>query len=307
MLKPVYALVGPDLFLQLDKLAELLRQGGPDVQRIDVEGEAAQLGEVLDELRSFAMFSSAKAVVVRNADAFITRYREQLEEYINKASPGSTLVLRADSLRKDTRIYKLTIKAGQVFDCNPPKDVTSWIVQRAKSAHRLTVRPDAARVLLDLVGDDLGRLDNELAKLALQTDSPAAAVDASSIQRTVAFQREQEIYEMTNALAVGDVKEAVRRWRALTQLDTSAEFRAVTWLGIWLEDVRAFLTSPGGFKNFWRYKERFEPFKRNANALGTAGVARLIDLLAECDRRSKSGLGEAAGNVERFLLAAKPS
>jgi DNA polymerase III delta subunit len=307
MLKPVYALVGADLFLQLDKLAELLRQGGPDVQRIDVEGEVAQLGEVLDELRSFAMFSSAKVVVVRNADAFITRYREQLEEYINKASPGSALVLRADTLRKDTRIYKLTTKAGQVFDCNPPKDITSWIVQRARSAHELTVKPDAARVLLDLVGADLGRLDNELAKLALQTEGANVAVDASSIQRTVVFQREQEIYEMTNALAAGDVREAIRRWRTLTQLDTSAEFRAVTWIGMWLEDVRVFLASPQGFKNFWRYKERFDAFKRNANALGAAGVARLIDLLAECDRRSKTGLGEAADNVESFLLAAGPS
>jgi DNA polymerase III delta subunit len=307
MLKPVYALVGADLFFQLDKLAELLRQGGPDVQRIDVDGETAPLGDVLDELRSFAMFGGAKVVVVRNADAFITRYREQLEQYISKASAGSALVLRSDTMRKDTRIYKVTAKVGQVFDCNPPKDITGWVVQRAKSAHKLTVKPDAARVLFDLIGDDLGRLDNELAKLALQTDSPNATVDASSIQRTVAFQREQEIYEMTNALAVGDVKEAVRRWRTLTRLDSSAEFRAVTWLGLWLEDVRAFLASPQGFKNFWRYKERFDGFKRNANALGIAGVARLIDDLAEVDRRSKSGLGDAAGNVERFLLAAKPS
>lgn len=307
MLKPVYALVGADLFLQLDKLAELLRQGGQDVQRIDVDGEVAQLGDVLDELRSFAMFGGAKVVIVRNADTFITRYREQLEEYISKPSPGSTLVLRVNTLPANQRIYKVTAKVGQVFDCNPPKDITSWVVQRAKSAHDLTVKPDAARVLFDLVGDDLGRLDNELAKLALQTESPSAAVDASAIQRTVAFQREQEIYEMTSALAVGDIKEAVRRWRTLTQLDTSAEFRAVTWLSMWLEDLRAFLASPQGFKNFWRYKERFDQFKRNANALGVAGVARLIDLLADVDLRSKSGLGEAADNVERFLLAAKPS
>ena len=33
-----------------------------------------------------------------------------------------------------------------------------------------------------------------------------------------------------------------------------------------------------------------------------AGVARALDLLAEVDRNSKTGVGEAATNVERFVL-----
>ena len=68
MLRPVHALVGSDLFLQLDVLAQLLRAAPQDVQRIDVDGETAQLADVLDELRSFAMFSSHKIVIIREAD-----------------------------------------------------------------------------------------------------------------------------------------------------------------------------------------------------------------------------------------------
>ena len=47
----------------------------PDVQRTDFDGETAQLAEMLDELRSFAMFGGGKLVTVRNADAFLTRFR----------------------------------------------------------------------------------------------------------------------------------------------------------------------------------------------------------------------------------------
>ncbi len=49
MMKPVYALVGTDSFLQLQKLNELLAQMPNDVQRVDVDGERAELAEVLDE------------------------------------------------------------------------------------------------------------------------------------------------------------------------------------------------------------------------------------------------------------------
>src|SRR5207249_7614336 len=119
-----------------------------------------------------------------------------------------------------------------------------------------------------------------LAKLALQVE-PGKALSAEVIRGTVAFQREQEIYDMTNALAAGRTAEAVRKWRQLLSLDSSAEFRAVTWLGMWLEDARTFLIAPGSFKNFWRYKERFGEFKLTAQAMGKEKVGQLVERRAQ--------------------------
>ena len=310
MVKPVYALVGGDLFLQLDRLGEIVRSSPKDVQRIDVEGESSQLADVLDELRSFAMFSSAKLVIVRSADAFVTKFREQVEGYVAKPVEGSTLVLRMNSLPKNQRIYKLIEKTGEAIDCQPPKDVPGWILNRAKTVHKLKLGPEAARVLFELVGDDLGRLDNELAKLALQTEGKDA-VDPDAVAKTVSFQREQEMWDMTNEVAAGNVTEAVRRWRQLVQMDPSSEFRAVTWLVMWLEKVRKALAmkkegKPEGViakeLKIWPFDQQ-RPFFQTVGKLGEAGAGRLVDLLAEVDRRSKSGLGEMEQNVERFLLS----
>ena len=44
------------------------------------------------------------------------------------------------------------------------------------------------------------------------------------------------------------------------------------------------------------------PFFQTAEAMGQASAARATDLLADVDLRSKSGLGDAASNVERFIL-----
>src|ERR1700722_13193099 len=167
---PVAALVGSDCFLQLSALAELLRLLPPDAQRTDVEGETVELSDVLDELRTLAMFGGGKAVVVRNAEEFITRYRSQLEDYVEKPSDSAILILRAEKLPANQRIYKLIQKVGRIENCEAPKDVTKWIADRGRAAHKLNVAPDAARVLADNIGNDLGRLDNELAKLALACD-----------------------------------------------------------------------------------------------------------------------------------------
>src|SRR5450432_3650466 len=122
MAKPVYALVGDDSFLQLQKLAQIRAQLPADAQNIELDGDHAQLADALDELRSFAMFGSTKLVIIRNADQFISRYREQLEDYLAKPSDSGTLVLRVNSLPGNQRIHKLIAKVGQIEKCEPPKD-----------------------------------------------------------------------------------------------------------------------------------------------------------------------------------------
>jgi DNA polymerase III delta subunit len=46
----------------------------------------------------------------------------------------------------------------------------------------------------------------------------------------------------------------------------------------------------------------YQPFMKTAQALGETGAAKAIDLLTEIDLQSKSGVGNAAENVERFIL-----
>jgi DNA polymerase III delta subunit len=308
--KPVYALIGADAYLQVTRLSQLLDSFPSDSQRIDIDGEKAELSEVLDELRSFAMFGGWKLVVVRSADAFITRFREPLENYLAAPSTSATLLLRVTTLPANQRIYKLIQKVGVIEKCEPPKaaELPRWIISHAKAAHQLLVNPDAAQLLAELIGDDLGRLDNELAKLALQSDTNK--LEISDVRQGVAFQREQEMWDMTNEIAAGHPDKAVRRWRQLVQLDSSSEFRAVTWLGMWLEKVQqAVQLRKKGMNGFtiastlkiWP-RELQEPFIKTAEMLGQDGVARAVDLLVEIDHQSKSGVGNAADNVERFLL-----
>ncbi len=309
MIKPVHALVGSDPFLQLQKLREITAQFHGDVQRFDYDGETAQIGDILDELQSYAMFGGGqKLVTVREADALITRYREQLEDYVNKPSTSATLVLRLSSLPATQRIAKAIAKMGAIESCAAPKDLVRWAIDHAKSAQKITLMPDAAKVLVDYVGADLGRLDTELAKLAIQCDAGKISLD--TVCANVAFTREREMWDLTNALAAGNVGEALGRWRQLLASDPSTEFRAVTWLGIWLGDVATIVTtgprSGASQKLRWKYKDSFDRFVKNAEVLGKGGYARALDLLTEIDKQSKSGVGDAAENVERFILALAP-
>jgi DNA polymerase-3 subunit delta len=307
---PVYALVGEDSFLQLQAVTRLAAEMGPQTQRIDFDGESADLATVFDELRSFSMFASSKLVVLRSADEFISKNRPEMEDYVAAPSTSATLVLRCKSLPGNQKITKLIAKHGKVELCEPPKDkeLPKWIVTRAKAVHGLAIDPSAAQLLSELIGNDLGRLDNELAKLALMVDGKVTEAD---VGQSAVFQREQEMWHLTDELTAGRIDAAMRRWRQLTQSDSSAEFRAVTWLAMWLEKaIKALRLKRAGGNPFAIAKElriwpagNVEPLLKTADRLGDAGLAKSLDLLTELDLRSKSGLGEAADNVERFILS----
>ena len=301
--KPVYALVGEESFLQLQKLAEIRAELPRDTQVVDVDGEQSQLADVLDELRSFAMFGGGKLVVVRDADDFVSRFRDKLEDYVASPCDSGVLVLRLRSLPKTQRIFKLISKVGQVHECAPLKQhqLPAWIVNRAKTAHKLTVDRSAAALLAELIGADLGRIDNELAKLALQ--APAGKLTSETVLAAVSFQREQQMWDLTNELAMGRPVEALKRWRHLVQLDSSAEFRAVTWLTMWLEDMGTILRGGDLGKMSWKYRDHLPQFIKVARSFGRQRLRLAVDLLAEMDLRAKSGLGDAATNVEQFILS----
>lgn len=311
-LKPVCAIVGEDTFLQLDALSHILAQLPKGTARMDVDGELADLRDVLDELRSFSMFSAQKVVVMRNADDFVSRFREALEKYVDSPSTSATLILRIKSLPATWRITKLIAKNGEITKADPPKrtdDIAKWAIQHARKAHNMTLAPDAANLLAELIGNDLGRMDNELAKLSLQYDS--GRISAAQVSSSVAFQREQAMWDMTNELAAGRKAEAIRRWRHLVQLDSSAEFRAVTWLSMWLENVRKAIDmmqsgtpAPAICQQLRIWPRSLQdPFIRTVRSMGGQGVRRAVDLLVEIDRQNKSGIGTASDNVERFLVS----
>ncbi|MGC4031559.1 MAG: DNA polymerase III subunit delta [Tepidisphaeraceae bacterium] len=306
----VFALVGSDSFLQLEAVRRIAAGLGKDAQRVDFDGESAGLADVLDELRSFSMFAGSKLVVVRSADEFISRFRENMEEYVANPVDSATLVLRCKSLPANQKISKLIVKHGKVEPCEPPKDrdLARWVIERAKTAHKTAIDPAAAQSLADLVGADLGRLDNEIAKLALMTDG---RVTENEVNASVVFQREQQMWQMTDELTAGRISAALERWRHLLTSDPSTEFRAVTWLTIWLEKavkahrLKLQRVSPPAIAKELRIwpANNVDALLRTADKLGTRGLANALDLLADLDHRSKSGLGEAADNVERFMLS----
>ena len=209
--RPVCAVFGDESFLRRQAIlclrAAVLGGDDGDFSLTTFEGRGTLFRDVHEVLSTVAMFGGGKRLaVVEDADDFVTRYRPQLEDYVARPSRSGVLVLDLDSLPSNTRLYKSIAADGLLIDCNAPAParLSKWLADWAKQHHRVQLSPAAAEMLVELIGPELGLLDQELAKLALMAGDDRK-ITPELVGRSVGGWRTKTTWEMLDAALDGNV------------------------------------------------------------------------------------------------------
>lgn len=214
---PVCVAFGDEPFLKRHVLARLRAAvlGGDDGEfSLSVfDGPDAELKDVLGELATRAMFGGGRRLaVVEAADEFVTRYRSELEDYVARPASRGVLVLVLDSFPSNTRLYKAALAAGLVVDCSAPPQAKlgKWLGDWAKQTHHVRLPSAAAEQLIEIIGPELGLLDQELGKLALLA-GPDQSIIPEMIAQAVGGWRAKTTWEMLDAAMAGQTREALEQ------------------------------------------------------------------------------------------------
>jgi DNA polymerase III subunit delta len=214
----VCVLFGDEAFLHRQSLiavrAAVFGNEEEDFSFTAFSGSDATLHDVLDELSTVAMFGGRRLVAVEEADAFVTSFRAELENYVARPAPTGVLVLSLKSFPGNTRLYKAVASTGLLIDCNAPPAarLARWLSAWAKKTHQVQLPQSAAEMLIEMIGPELGLLDQELAKLAV-TVGDRKKIGTEMISQSVGGWRAKTTWEMLDAALDGDVPGAI------TQLD----------------------------------------------------------------------------------------
>ena len=211
--KPVYILHGGDAFLcdahRREIISQVIGDADPQVSVVSFDA-TAELADVLDELRTIPFLSPRRAVIVREADAFVSAHREALEKYLNSPSANSVLVLVVTSWPATTRLYKLVAKIGEVRSCAAVEgaNLAKWLAAAAARRGK-KLDANAAELLAQWMGNDLAALDQEIEKLSLYVGErgtiklPDISAVVTAIAGPVAF-------ALTNAITNADTPGAMK-------------------------------------------------------------------------------------------------
>jgi DNA polymerase-3 subunit delta len=144
--------------------------------------------------------------------------------YLKAPAPATTLALVAGELKKEAPIAKAVAAAGEVLLWDVPKrGLQRWVGEQFQ-VHGAKIEPEAARALVELVGEDLYELAAEIDKLATWAAGDRVGVD--DVERLVAVRGEATSFALTDAWGARDVAGVLRASESM--LERSGDPRSRT-------------------------------------------------------------------------------
>lgn len=306
----VCAIIGRDRFLRQSTVQDMLctlSANDDDVCPSRINGPEAKISDVLDEVRTLSLLGDRRIVVVDDADPFITANREILERYCTNPSPDGMLILLCQSMPKNTRLYKIIAKYGTVTSCDPPKGraVNAWIVARAEQQYDRRLGSAVAQRLRDHLGDDVGRLDSEIAKLTAYVGD-RKTISAADIDALTGMHREEKVFAVTDAISSGDTSMALTRWEQVLSTDRAAPARAIAGLA-W--GIRRLLQArrdwEAGTPIYALSKRMFtdpDVLEKRLKRLNMGQLEQQLQDLLTADLAIKTGMSTIESVIEKFIV-----
>jgi DNA polymerase III subunit delta len=168
-LLPIYLLTGNDRPKIVRALARLrARFGDESVEHLTADAASgADAVAACNALGLFAGDDGGRLVLVDGVQHWRKADVEALTAYLADPVPGAVLALVANEPLRSDALAKAVAGSGQVlaYDAPKPRDLPAWV--RAQfQARGASVDHDAAKALVEIVGDDLAALATEADKIA---------------------------------------------------------------------------------------------------------------------------------------------
>ena len=172
-LKPIYFLMGEEPYY-IDKLSEfiednVLTEEERGFNQMVLYGRDVTVEDIVSNAKRYPMMADYQVIIVKEAQD-LSRNIEKLADYAKQPQPTTILVMnyKYKTIDKRKALYKTVQKVGVVYESKKlyENQVGEWI-RRVLSSKDYTISPKAAQMLVEFLGTDLSKINNELDKLQL--------------------------------------------------------------------------------------------------------------------------------------------
>lgn len=179
--------------------------------QMTIYGRDSNIDEIVSNAKRFPMMAEYQVVIVKEAQD-LSRTIENLVDYVKHPQESTILVFcyKYKTLDKRKALYKALQKSGFVFESKKLYDnqVPDWI-RRVLSAKGYTITPKASQMLVEFLGTDLSKINNELEKLQIILPQ-GTQITPEHIEENIGISKDYNNFELRKAVGFKDVFKAQR-------------------------------------------------------------------------------------------------
>ncbi len=221
-IKPIYFLMGEESYY-IDKLSDYIEQNvlSEDEKGFNqtvLYGRDVTIEDIVSTAKRYPMMAERQVVIVKEAQD-LSRTIDKLESYV--ANPMSSTVLvfcyKYKTLDKRKKMTKMLDKIGVVYESKKlyENQVGEWI-KRVLSGKSFSIEPKANAMLVEFLGTNLSKINNELEKLQIILPK-GSTITPHHIEENIGFSKDFNVFELRKA--IGDRNQL----RAYTIADNFAQ------------------------------------------------------------------------------------
>jgi DNA polymerase-3 subunit delta len=211
--KPIYWLEGEEEYF-IDKIIQkaehdILTDAEKEFNLTIFYGKDANWPDVINACRRYPMFAERQVVLIKEAQQM--KDIEKLEAYVESPLSSTILVVGYKEKKLDARkkFSKVIKEKGEVFTTKKlyEREVISWTENIVKSKG-LKITPKGLALLVEHVGNDLARIENELEKLSVNL-SDKKEINEADIEKFIGVSKEFNVFELQAAIANKNISKAM--------------------------------------------------------------------------------------------------
>ncbi|MCO5269379.1 MAG: DNA polymerase III subunit delta [Brumimicrobium sp.] len=210
--KPIYLLHGEEAYY-IDRITQaaedfLLDEHEKDFNLTVVYGKDVNMDQLQEQVKQYPMMAERQVVIVKEAQDI--KSWDIMESYFSNPVSTTVLIIAHKHKKADsrTKFFKNVSKHGVVFESKPlyENQVENWLNEYIKSKG-YTIEPKAALLLVEFLGTDLGKIVNELDKLAIILPK-GTQITPNHIEENIGISKDYNAFELTNAIASRNIIKA---------------------------------------------------------------------------------------------------
>lgn len=207
--KPIYFLMGEEPYY-IDKISDfiedsLLTEEEKGFNQMVLYGRDTTIEDIVSNARRYPMMAERQVLIIKEAQD-LSRTIDKLEAYAENPQTTTTIVIcyKYKKLDKRKKLYKLVSKTGVLFEGKRlyENQVADWIQKTLKS-REYQIAPKAAQMLVEFLGIDLSKIDNELQKLQLIVPK-GAMITPELIEENIGISKDFNNFELRKAIGLKD-------------------------------------------------------------------------------------------------------
>ena len=212
--KPVYWLEGEEGYY-IDKVMDyaehnILSESEAGFNLSVFYGKDAAWADVINACRRYPMFSERQVVLLKEAQQM--KDIDKLEAYVETPLGSTVFVVSYKDKKVDGRskLAKTLKEKGVLLSTKKMYDtkLPEWIHELVQSKG-YTISPKGSMLLIDHIGNDLSRLENEIDKIVINLGKKKT-IGEEEIESFTGISKDFNVFELQSALAERNLPKALR-------------------------------------------------------------------------------------------------